>query len=501
MAAGAYIPLFFPGEVHRTLDLETGTMGFPTLATLALLASTLSVRVHGYEGTVVRLRAVAPRSVEERAATVIPAAEFSVAIGGKTQRRKAKKAALERLRGKPSPRVPGRRPGSSPSGGGITVGVDGAFFDEEYLTNATIGGQTFSLIIDTGSSDTWVVQKNFNCFDLDGNPLPEEDCSFGSDGFDPAASKTFKPFPNVSFNITYGDGEFLSGPVGFDTFTIGGLTVTNQELGFPNLAAWQGSSFDSGLIGLAFPELTSVYNTTDPTKASGANQLPYDPMFVSAVKQKRVKAPFFSVALDRGSFDAQENSPFDPNLGFLAFGGLAPVPVTSTSVTVPVEGYSVTTGIPSSAPGSPFFFYTIPVEAYTFPGSNRVHTANNNTILDTGTTLNFVASDVIAAYAAEFHPPATLSDEFGLYIVDCDARVPPFSVTIGGTAFAIDGRDQIIPAGEDDDGNVICILGTQDGGPDVAEDIFILGDTFLHNVVSTYNPIAGEVTLTERQRY
>jgi hypothetical protein len=158
------------------------------------------------------------------------------------------------------------------------------------------------------------------------------------------------------------------------------------------------------------------------------------------------------VALDRGTFDQQENDPFDPHLGFLSFGGIAPVPVTRTAVTIPVEGYSTTTGIPSKGPGSEFFFYTVNVEAYTFPGSNRVVTANNNTILDTsvlvcsnsstrlltyfpafssGTTLNFVPTDVAAAYNAAFHPPAVLDTDFDLYIVDCNARVPPFGVVIG----------------------------------------------------------------------
>ncbi|KAF7315938.1 Acid protease [Mycena indigotica] len=459
-------------------------MGFLS-AVFALSLLTSGVPAHEL---VVRHSAASPRALDGRAATVIPPADFSVAITGKTPRRRAKKVALERLRGKPT--FKSTRPGR---GGSSTVPVDGSDFDDEYLTNVTVGGQHFSLIIDTGSSDTWVAQKNFNCFDLTGAPLPEDQCFFGTAGFDPKASKTFKPFPNVSFNITYGDGEFLSGPVGFDTISIGGLSVKNQELGFPTLAAWEGDGVNTGLIGLAFPDLTSVYNTTDPTKASSANQIPYDPLFVSAVKQKRVKAPFFSVALNRGTFDQQENDPFDPNLGFLSFGGLAPVPVTSTSVTVPVEGYSVTTGIPSSAPGSPFFFYTVAVQGFTFPGSNHVHTANNNTILDTGTTLNFIPTDVMAAFAKAFQPPATLDEDFGLYLVDCNAKVPEFLVTIGGVRFSVDGRDQILPGGTDENGNIICVLGTQDGGPNVPENIFILGDTFLHNVVSTFSPTLGEL--------
>jgi len=422
-----------------------------------------------------------------------------VPFTAKTPRRSSKKSALAALRGKPAKKVPGSKAPSA--GGGSTVVVDGSDFDDEYLTNVTVGGQHFSLIIDTGSSDTWVAQKGFNCFDLDENPVPESTCAFGTAGFDTKASKTFQPFPNVSFNITYGDGEFLSGPVGFDTVTIGGLSVSHQEIGVPTLTAWEGDGINTGLIGLAFPGLTSVFNTTDPTKASGANQLVYDPLFVTAVKEKRVANPFFSIALDRGTFDQQENDPFDPNLGFLSFGGIAPVPVVNTAVTVPIQGYSATTGIPENGPGSEFFFYTVDVQAYTFPGSNRVVTANNNTILDTGTTLNFVPTDVAASYNAQFHPPAVLDTDADLYVVDCNAQVPEFNVIIGGKTFTIDGRDQILPAGTDDNGNIICITGTQDGGPDVAEDIFILGDVFLHNVVSTFNPIAGQVTLTQRAKY
>ncbi|KAJ7033574.1 acid protease [Mycena alexandri] len=458
-------------------------MGFLTVV------SVLSILHGAYaEFSAVRRVSLAPRALEP---AVIPAAEFSVPISAKTPRRSSKKNALAALRGRPTTKAPAS---------GSTVAVDGSDFDEEYLTNVTIGGQHFSLIIDTGSSDTWVAQKGFNCFDLDENPVPESTCAFGTAGFDTHASKTFKPFPNVSFNITYGDGEFLSGPVGFDTVQIGGFSVSQQEIAVPTLTAWEGDGVNTGLIGLAFPDLTSVYNTTDPTKASAENQLPYSPLFLSGVRQKKVAKPFFSIALNRGTFDQQENDPFDPNLGFLSFGGIAPVPVVNTAVTIPVEGYA-TTGIPSNGPGSDFFFYTVNVEAYTFPGSNHVVTANNNTILDTGTTLDFVPTPVIEAYAAQFKPKAVLDEDFGLYVVACNATVPPLGVTIGGKTFTIDARDQIIPAGTDDEGNIICITGTQDGGPDAPENIFILGDTFLHNVVATFNPVAGEVTLTQRAKY
>ncbi|KAJ7092312.1 aspartic peptidase domain-containing protein [Mycena belliarum] len=456
-----------------------------TMGVLAVLAAlSLLGAVHA-EYHIVRHASLAPRS---RDAAVLPAAEFTVPFSGKAPRRKSKKSALAALRGK-----------SRAHGASDTVVVDGSAFDEEYLTNATIGGQHFSLIVDTGSSDTWVAQKGFNCFDIEGNPVSQDTCAFGTTGFNTAASKTFQPFPNVSFNITYGDGEFLSGPVGLDTVTIGGMSVDRQEIGIPTLTAWEGDGINTGLIGFAFPDLTSVFNTTDPTKASASNQIPYSPLFNSAVKQKKVKNPFFSIALDRGSFDAQANAPFDPNLGFIAFGGIAPVPVVDKAVTVPVEGYSLTTGAPTGGPDSDFFFYTVAVEAYTF-GNVSVRPVGSP-ILDTGTTLNFMSTDVTAAFSAQFNPPAVFDEDFGLFVVDCNAKVPQFGVKIGGKTFTIDARDQIIPAGTDDEGNIICITGTQDGGPDEADNIFILGDVFLHNVVATFNPIDAEVTLTQRAKY
>ncbi|KAJ7493834.1 acid protease [Mycena latifolia] len=453
------------------------------LAVISVLSLLSAARA---EYNIVRHASLAPRSKE---AAALPPADFAVPFTAKTPRRKSKKAALAALRGQ-------NRAGSGTSD---TVGVEGTFGDEEYLTNITIGGQHFSVIVDTGSSDTWVAQKGFNCFDLDLNPVPETTCGFGTAGFNTKASKTFQPFPNVSFNITYGDGEFLSGPVGFDTVQVGGLSVAHQEIGVPTLTAWEGSGIETGLMGLAFPELTSVYNTTDPTKASGANQLPYPPLFNSAVQQKKVKHPFFSVALDRGTFEQQENDPVDFGLGFLAFGGIAPVPVVNTAVTVPVEGYSLTTGAPAQGPGTDFFFYTVAVEAYTFAGISIKPVGSP--ILDTGTTLNFMSTDVTAQYNAKFQPPAVLDEDAGLYIVDCNATVPEFGVKIGGKTFTIDARDQILPAGTDDEGNIICITGTQDGGPDVADNIFILGDVFLHNVVATFNPIQAEITLTQRAKY
>lgn len=96
-------------------------------------------------------------------------------------------------------------------------------------------------------------------------------------------------------------------------------------------------------------------------------------------------------------------------------------------------------------------------------------------ILDTGTTLNYLPADVAKAYNAKFVPPATYDEADSVYIVGCNATAPKFQVEIGGKKFTIDGKDQILPAGVDANGNEICISGTQSGGdPSNSTTLFIL---------------------------
>ncbi|KAJ7793290.1 acid protease [Mycena olivaceomarginata] len=326
-----------------------------------------------------------------------------------------------------------------------TVPLAGSNLDTDYLVNVTIGGQNFSLIIDSGSSDTWVPQAGFSCFNLTGSPL----------------------YQNVSFNQTYGTSEYVAGPIALETVSIGGLEVSRQVVPIPDVAAWTGDGILSGILGLAFPNLTSLFNTSDPTTATTTNHIPYDPFFFTAVKQKKFEHPYFSIALNRPTAEQAETDLYTPNLGLLAFGGIAPVPVIHNTSPYP----------PTAAESKrQFLFYTLSIDSCNFPGSENVPEARNaslgngTTILDTGTGVNLVPAPVAAGYAAR-----------------CNATVPQFSVTIGGQAFSMDPRDQLVPFGNDTQGDA-------QGGPDIASDFHLLGDTFLRNVVATFNPIGREIT-------
>ncbi|KAF7795767.1 hypothetical protein EIP86_006934 [Pleurotus ostreatoroseus] len=394
------------------------------LKTLLFLLPATRATCAGY------VREVPPSTDLSISHTQLPTAPFVASLTNKVRRPAAKTRALRELRGLPhSTRT--------------TAGVSGTDNDEEYLA-----------------------EKGFQCFTLDAAPVSEADCLFGSPGFDPSTSTTFVPLSDKNFNISYESGEFVTGTVGFDTISVGGLRVAHQEFGLVNKAAWTGDGVNTGILGLAYPELTSVYNGTNPGADGANNRDPYSSFFFSAVKEKVVMEPYYSVALNRGSFANQVNSTYDPHLGYIAFGGIAPVSTVGPSVTVPVQR------IPSSSGGSEFLFYAVDVDAWVFPGLNSRHTAGA-VILDTGTTLNYLPTEVAAAFNSRFEPPATFDAEEDAWFVDCNATAPLFSVVIGGVGFVIDPKDQISPY-MDVGGNISCASGTQDGGSPGNGSIFVL---------------------------
>lgn len=93
----------------------------------------------------------------------------------------------------------------------------------EYLADITFGTQAVKVVLDTGSSDTWLIQQGFKCTDANGNSQPVATCNFG-----PAYSGTITQKPNENFQIAYGDGEFVTGIIGTQDVTIAGITVPDQ---------------------------------------------------------------------------------------------------------------------------------------------------------------------------------------------------------------------------------------------------------------------------------
>jgi hypothetical protein len=120
---------------------------------------------------------------------------------------------------------------------GSTTSLTSLFIGEEFAAEVTFGTETFELIVDTGSSDTWVVETGFVCTDLStGKTTTEAYCDFG-----PCYTKssTFVAISGDDFSIEHGDGEYLTGIMGTEEVTVARFTV-DQEVALVTAAVWEG---------------------------------------------------------------------------------------------------------------------------------------------------------------------------------------------------------------------------------------------------------------------
>lgn len=181
--------------------------------------------------------------------------------------------------------------------------------------------------------------------------------------------------------------------------------------------------------------------------------------------------------------------------GYLTLGGLPPIAFVPDFVSTPIlitsiEGYPKT-----------FDFYTIEPQAIVL-GNTALSGSGGNIqyIVDSGTTLNYYPTSVANAINAAFVPPAIYSEEEGVNIVPCNATAPKTGVKIAGQTLWINPLDLILET-TDEDGNTICISGVVDGGSDLADDLYILGDVFQKNVVTVFDVGAGQMRFAAREYY
>lgn len=183
-------------------------------------------------------------------------------------------------------------------------------YGTQFAIELEWSGRPLYLLLDTGSSDTWAIQKDFECIDFTGESIPQTACAFGptyQSGFDHGETS-----PAQHMFIRYGDGEIVMGPMGYSDITVGNITVTKQQVCLANSTYWYGNNVTSGLLGLAFPSLTNSYIGSQFDHERGS-QIEYSPLFTSMVSQGKV-APLFSITIDRNSTS-----------GTLALGGIPPV--------------------------------------------------------------------------------------------------------------------------------------------------------------------------------
>lgn len=344
-----------------------------------------------------------------------------------------------------------------------------------------------------------VVGSQYSCRDVyTNNDVPESACMFAST-YDYQSSKTFNIISNQNFNVSYEDHEYLTGIMGMEHLTLAGINV-KQEVGVVNKAAWFGDGFTSGLVGLAFPALTSAFNGSDPDKDQVGSQVSYSPIITTMVKDKLI-APLFSMTLSR-------NTSINAG-GTLAIGGL-PSSIQYDAMSMARVLLQKTCNSYFGCKDTPRYeSYTIEVDGIQFSSGDSTSDTTNNTTpflqsspfqatVDSGTSDLELPTIVANAFNALVDPPAVYNDSVVGYVTSCNASMPDLSIHIGGKAFKIDKRDLLLPGfgglpvgkwlvidvpGQLSKTNINNSLsGVNDGGEN-----YVLGDVFMRNVLSVFD--------------
>ncbi|EQB57592.1 eukaryotic aspartyl protease [Colletotrichum gloeosporioides Cg-14] len=349
-------------------------------------------------------------------------------------------------------------------------------FGTQYSIEVIWDGKPLNMLFDTGSSDTWAASTNLSCVSMTGTvAYPQEACAFGPDLID---GFKYGPVEDIHFALSYGSGEKASGPMGYSDIEVAGIVVQQQQVGLANLTHWYGNNYTNGILGMAYPSITSAF-TGDATEKRPAFQVPYQPFFTSMVQQG-LSADSFSVALVRNSS------------GVIAWGGRTGVTISSPTAYTDLIITQINTERPESA--WQYSYYTILVDGIRW--GTTTDERKFPYIVDTGTTMMFVPPPVAEAIARSFSPSGIYMFQYGSYFAPCDAVAPRVAVVIEGNSFWINPVDLIFRNMKDQlTGYCQIAITTGATGP------YVLGSVFLHNVEAYFDVGAAQMRFYSRQTF
>ncbi|TFK91002.1 acid protease [Polyporus arcularius HHB13444] len=308
-----------------------------------------------------------------------------------------------------------------------------------YVAQVEVDKQPFALIVDTGSSNTWV-----------GAGLQQyNDTGKTSEG---------------CVSVSYGSG-YIFGAVYNGTVTLGRrLAIQKQTFGSAYFAI--GFNDVDGILGIGPTDLTE--GTIDPAPPSGLTPTVTDNAYTQRLIRHKEVCMFYAPA----------KSQSDPN-GELTFGGSNPDKCTGSLNYVPI-----TTVSPASS------FVGIDLKKITFNG-DVLSSAVTSGIVDTGTTLIYLPTDTFSAYQNATN--ATLDDNTGLLKITKEQydELPPLNFHIGETTYGLTPNGQIWPralntliGGEAD---AIYLVVGDSGAVSGSGLDFIIGYTFLERFYHCYD--------------
>ncbi|RDB20974.1 Chymosin [Hypsizygus marmoreus] len=344
-----------------------------------------------------------------------------------------------------------------------------------YLVSVSVGDQQFSVILDTGSSDFWIVSSDCTTPDCTGvqKYYKEQSSSLSLSG--------------TPFTLSYLMGS-VTGNVGFETIEIGRFQISSQVFALANRTLGLGLSTtgNSGILGLSFPSIAAI------SLANG------DTLLENILSNFDEPDRFFAFKLGSGSGPDDLTSSF--TLGEL-----------DSNITSDLNSFSFT---PVSKAGADSFnYWKLPLQSLTIDSTTFVLSPSlipdakaPIAVLDTGTTLILGPTlDVDAFWRAVNQEGATRKNaRTGLWEVKCDRGVS-VSFLLGEKGnerpYPVNPSDVNWEEGGSEDGWCMGGIQPNDG---VNSGDWLLGDVFLRNVYvthhhanSTHQPLIGLLNMTD----
>uniref|UniRef100_A0A914D5E8 Peptidase A1 domain-containing protein n=1 Tax=Acrobeloides nanus TaxID=290746 RepID=A0A914D5E8_9BILA len=320
------------------------------------------------------------------------------------------------------------------------------YWNNFYLGNISIGTppQTFQLVLDTGSSNIWVIDKN-KCTNDACNGYPDNG-GVQKDLFDSTKSSTFINQGN-DMTLTYGEGK-CEGTLALDVVTITGTGLSYHTQGFTN-SYYIDNTFANqpvdGIYGLAWPSM-AVGNVIPPMQ----NLL------------TQMDKPLFTVYLK----ELNEYNWPDYNAGSITYGAIDTQNCDSTVNYTPLTSLTYWQ----------FKIDGVSTGSYSYTGSQQVFS-------DTGTSYLVGPTAQIQQIAAQIG--ATWSDYYDQYVIDCSKvnGLPDIVFTINGVKYNVPSKDYAHNFHRSDNTCVITLWDNNYGyGP-----AWVFGDTFIRAYCNIYD--------------
>jgi len=275
---------------------------------------------------------------------------------------------------------------------GIEAASSGSVTNEDvtYVAPVTIGSATWSLIVDTGSSNTW--------------------CGASSSCEKTSTGKS----TGGSISVSYGSGSF-SGTEYTDKVSFAGLTVTSQSIGSASSAS--GFSGVDGIIGFGPTDLTE-------DTVSNANTVPtfLDNLYSQGSISTEVLGVFFA---------PESGSDTDDTNGELTLGG-----TDSSKYTGSITYFS------KLASGDASAYWGIAVAGFTY-GSTSLGSASG--IVDTGTTLIYIPT---SAYNKFLSAAGGKTDSSSGLAIFSTKPTSNFGIKFGSTTFTLTPAQYLVPTAQ-----------------------------------------------------